>query len=99
MEMLLERHAKGLPTPAIDNMPPRDWLVDMYLTAHDHLVASSNENGVIPISEIYAYYQMMDVQFEAEDFLKAMLKLNNVYVKYIMDKREAEMKKLESKHG
>ena len=47
-------------SPALDEKPDADAYTDAMVTAYTYIQKGCNTSGVIPVSEIYAYYNMFE---------------------------------------
>ena len=79
-----------MPTPALDNRPDTDSYTQGMVDAYSYIQKGSNENGTIPISEIFMYYLMFeDLMFEdRQDFVYLITVMNQPMLDIIKERME-----------
>lgn len=94
-DMLLEKEDAGMPSPALDENPIRDAYTDLMVTAYTYISKGCTDSGMIPISEIYAYYSMFeDAMVETrEDFVYLIHQMNQPNLDIIHERLEKTQRK------
>jgi hypothetical protein len=83
----------GEETP-LDQMPDMDFSYNWFMNAYNVLSHSSNESGLIPLSELKIYEQSFGLIGTFTEFVSIIYAMNDIYSEHRKAKNKKEIKKI-----
>lgn len=84
-----------MPSPALDSQPDTDAYTEQMVNAYSYIQKGSDQNGMIPVSEISAYYSMFED--EIVESKKDFIYLVHVMNQPVLDDIHARAEKAKNK--